>query len=409
MNTNLVILLKLVAFLIIFIYNLQMFSYSETIINRRFKGKNSYIITSIINVNLLHLLIKFGISIAIIYLIFICILFIEFFILYDSEILAIFFGCENFILHITLLRMLVLSVFSIIFDLSIYHIIHNEMLYLFSIIISTLLLSIFLIIFKSIIYSKNLRLIVKNKEQLKYLGIALTIMNIYIVITSMLYNRNSSNDLVSLLILSTSVMIFLVLYNLLNRTIKLVIMAEYKRKSMELENELIKNRENQKQLESIAFYDELTGLYNRRCAMLSLEKLIKSNLEFSICFVDIDGLKYVNDILGHNEGDEYIKIIANIISNEFYDEDKVCRVGGDEFLILLPNCNESLALKRANELFEKVIYQAENIKKEYVMSISYGVTHVNMNDDIDLTEIINLADKNMYKFKNLRKKSRDIY
>ncbi|MCS6110095.1 GGDEF domain-containing protein [Clostridium botulinum] len=409
MNTNLVILLKLVAFLIIFIYNLQMFSYSETIINRRFKGKNSYIITSIINVNLLHLLIKFGISIAIIYLIFICILFIEFFILYDSEILAIFFGCENFILHITLLRMLVLSVFSIIFDLSIYHIIHNEILYLFSIIISTLLLSIFLVIFKSIIYSKNLKLIVKNKEQLKYLGIALTIMNIYIVITSMLYNRNSSNDLVSLLILSTSVMIFLVLYNLLNRTIKLVIMAEYKRKSMELENELIKNRENQKQLESIAFYDELTGLYNRRCAMLSLEKLIKSNLEFSICFVDIDGLKYVNDILGHNEGDEYIKIIANIISNEFYDEDKVCRVGGDEFLILLPNCNESLALKRANELFEKVIYQAENIKKEYVMSISYGVTHVNMNEDIDLTEIINLADKNMYKFKNLRKKSRDIY
>ncbi|NFR14245.1 GGDEF domain-containing protein, partial [Clostridium botulinum] len=71
MNTNLVILLKLVAFLIIFIYNLQMFSYSETIINRRFKGKNSYIITSIINVNLLHLLIKFEISIAIIYLIFI--------------------------------------------------------------------------------------------------------------------------------------------------------------------------------------------------------------------------------------------------------------------------------------------------------------------------------------------------
>lgn len=409
MNTNLVILLKLVAFLIIFIYNLQMFSYSETIINRRFKGKNSYIITSIINVNLLHLLIKFGISIAIIYLIFICIFFIEFFILYDSEILAIFFGCENFILHITLLRMLVLSVFSIIFDLSIYHIIHNEILYLFSIIISTLLLSIFLVIFKSIIYSKNLKLIVKNKEQLKYLGIALTIMNIYIVITSMLYNRNSSNDLVSLLILSTSVMIFLVLYNLLTRTIKLVIMAEYKRKSMELENELIKNRENQKQLESIAFYDELTGLYNRRCAMLSLEKLIKSNLEFSICFVDIDGLKYVNDILGHNEGDEYIKIIANIISNEFYDEDKVCRVGGDEFLILLPNCNESLALKRANELFEKVIYQAENIKKEYVMSISYGVTHVNMNEDIDLTEIINLADKNMYKFKNLRKKSRDIY
>ncbi|NFL93105.1 diguanylate cyclase [Clostridium botulinum] len=409
MNTNLVILLKLVAFLIIFIYNLQMFSYSETIINRRFKGKNSYIITSIINVNLLHLLIKFGISIAIIYLIFICILFIEFFILYDSEILAIFFGCENFILHITLLRMLVLSVFSIIFDLNIYHIIHNEMLYRFSIIISTLLLSIFLVIFKSIIYSKNLRLIVKNKEQLKYLGIALTIMNIYIVVTSMLYNRNSSNDLVSLLILSTSVMIFLVLYNLLNRTIKLVIMAEYKRKSMELENELIKNRENQKQLESIAFYDELTGLYNRRCAMLSLEKLIKSNLEFSICFVDIDGLKYVNDILGHNEGDEYIKIIANIISNEFYDEDKVCRVGGDEFLILLPNCNESLALKRANELFEKVIYQAENIKKEYVMSISYGVTHVNMNEDIDLTEIINLADKNMYKFKNLRRKARNNY
>ncbi|NFO09729.1 GGDEF domain-containing protein [Clostridium botulinum] len=409
MNTNLVILLVIISFLSILMYNLQMFFYSETIINRRFQGKNPYVIASIINLILIYLMLYLELPISMLYLTLIYILFIEFFILYDEKIGAIFFGSGTFILHITVLRMLVLSMFSIIFDCSVYGVIKNKILYLFSIVISTLLLSIFLIVFKSIIKSENLKLIVKNKYQLKYLNMSLLIKNIYIVIISMLYNRNSSNDVVSVFILSTSIMILLVLYNLLNRTIKIAVMDEYKRKSMDLENELIRNKESQKQLESIVFFDELTGVYNRRFAMLELEHLVNNDEEFSICFIDIDGLKYVNDLLGHNEGDEYIKTIADIISSEFCGNDKVCRVGGDEFLVLLPHCNEKLALNKAKDLFDKVTYHSENIKKEYVLSISYGVTHGNVNKDMSPTEIINLADKNMYKFKNSRKKSRDIY
>ncbi|AOR24946.2 GGDEF domain-containing protein [Clostridium taeniosporum] len=409
MNTNLVIMLKVISFIMIFIYNLQMFFYSDTIIDRRFKGKVPYIIVSIINIKLIYLVLYLRIFVAFMYLIFIVILFIEFIILYDSEVMAIVFGVKNFILHITLVRMLVLSIFSIIFDSSIYNILDNKILYTMSIIISTILLSIFLVIFNSIVKSKNIKLIIKNKEQLKYLDIFLIIMNLYIVITSILYNKNFVNNLVSILILSTSIMIFLALYNLLNRTLKIVVMGEYKRKSINLEYELIKNKANQRQLESIAFVDELTGIYNRRFAMLSLEYLLENNFEFSICFIDIDRLKYVNDILGHNEGDEYIKTISDIISIEFYGDDRVCRIGGDEFLILLPNCDEKSALKRAKDLFERVVYQSKNIKKEYVMSISYGVTHVNKNENVTPSHIIDLADKRMYKFKKNNKKSRENY
>lgn len=403
MNITLVKLLKLISVTLIFIYNMQMFFYSETVINKRFKGKILYVIISITNILWVCLAEYFKCPIALIYLMMTFILFIEFLILYDCNIKALFFGSGNFFLNITLLRMSILSIFSIIFKCNIHDIIENKDLYNISIIISTLLLIIILFVFNKIVKVKNIKLIIKNKEQLKYLNGSLTMMNIYIIIASMLYNKHSFNNFVSIVILSTSVMTFLFLYNILNRTLKIVVMDEYKTKLIYLENELMKNKKNQEQLESIAFTDELTGIFNRRCAMINLEELLKNNVHFSICFVDIDGLKNVNDILGHNEGDKYIKTISNIIASEFCEDESVCRIGGDEFLILLPRCDEKSALIKAKRLFDKVEHESKFTKKGYVMSMSYCVTYIDGSENLTIEEIIDRADKKMYEFKKSRK------
>lgn len=407
-NINVVGSLKLIYLVLIFIYNMQIFFYSETIINKRFKGKSLYIIICIINISWICLVENSKYPVSVIYLMLISILFIEFLMLYDHNIKVILFGSKNLFLNIVLLRMSILNIFSIIFKCNIYDIIENKYLYNISTIISIILLSAILFIFNKVVKVKNIKLLLKNKEQLKYLNNSLTIMSIYTIITSMLYNKNTFNTFISIVILATEVITCIFLCAILNRTLKIVVMDEYKTKLIYLENELIKNKKNQKKLEDIAFTDELTGIFNRRCAMINLKNLVKKSTCFSVCFVDIDGLKNVNDILGHNEGDKYIKTISNIIANEFYENESVCRIGGDEFLILLPNCDEKTALIKAKKLFDKVEHESKFTKKGYIMSMSYGVAYIKEGEKLTPEEIIDKADKKMYEFKKSRKINRKI-
>ncbi|GAA0075892.1 GGDEF domain-containing protein [Clostridium sp. CTA-5] len=406
MDLKTIFIIKVLAFISIFIYNIKSFKYSETIIKSKNKGILIYIIVSILNLFLLNGILKFNIPIAIINICCIITFFIEFIILFNSKLLEKFFGSGNFILHIMLLRLIVLCAFSIWFKCSMYEIINNEFLYYNSIFITMILCMIFLSIFKRLIDSEKIELIVKHREQLKYLSIAVAIMNIYLIIISILYEFNTYKILSPLFFLATSLMIFLAFYTVFNHGIKMSLMIEYKQKSTYLENELVKNKENQEKLKSVIFIDELTGIYNRRYAITNLNKLILKKQEFCVCFIDIDGLKYVNDIFGHNEGDEYIKFVVENISTELSDNDKFCRVGGDEFLILSPYCSNMLAEKKAHRIFEKINRETNKTNKDYKMSISYGIVHIKAGESYDIDNILELADKNMYKFKKARKKIR---
>lgn len=406
MDLKITFIIKVLAFLSIFIYNIKSFKYSETIIKSKNKGILIYIIVSVLNLFLLNSILKLNIPIAIINICCIIIFFIEFIILFNSKLLEKFFGSGNFILHIMLLRLIVLSIFSIWLKCSIYEVINNEFLYYNSIFITMIFCMLFLSIFKRLIDSEKIELIVKHREQLKYLSIAVTIMNIYLIIISILYEFNIYKILNPLFLLATSLMIFLAFYTVFNHGIKMSLMIEYKQKSVYLENELVKNKENQEKLKSVIFIDELTGIYNRRYAIINLNKLILKNEEFCVCFIDIDGLKYVNDIFGHNEGDEYIKSVVEYVSSELSDTDKFCRVGGDEFLILIPHYNQILAEEKAFRIFEKINSETNKNNKDYKMSISYGIVHIKAGESYDIDNILELADKNMYKFKKARKKFR---
>ncbi len=157
--------------------------------------------------------------------------------------------------------------------------------------------------------------------------------------------------------------------------------------------------EKEQQLMREAFDDPLTGLYNRRYAMDHLEQLYTKKSEFCISMVDVDHLKYCNDVHGHTAGDTYLMHICQALST-LGDGKTVCRIGGDEFLIIAENTSvEELncALKTIrdsliqNKLFEPV---------PFPQSFSYGTATNAPFGSKTLSELLKEADVYMYQYKS---------
>lgn len=161
---------------------------------------------------------------------------------------------------------------------------------------------------------------------------------------------------------------------------------------------------NRKIIEN-ATLDMLTGVFNRRVGMEKLDQFIvrakKFHEKLTICFVDINDLKKVNDTYGHKDGDEYIKKIVELITENVRENDLVSRLGGDEFLIIFKNCE----VKDAERVIKRIESDINKINDSklfsYKMSISRGV--VAYKYDMEASEFVELADKKMYVDKRRKK------
>lgn len=153
-----------------------------------------------------------------------------------------------------------------------------------------------------------------------------------------------------------------------------------------------------KKFESLTFFDTLTGVYNRNYFLkYDFNKL--SCLPCSYIMCDCNNLKDVNDYFGHGAGDIYIKETAGIMKHVL-PEDGICiRWGGDEFLLIIQNCDEDACKKLIEEMEEQ-----QKIKKKEIpymeIAIGYQVrSNLRQNEE----EVIKAADKNMYEDKKRKK------
>ena len=166
-------------------------------------------------------------------------------------------------------------------------------------------------------------------------------------------------------------------------------------------------RQSKEELEKLASTDILTGLANRRAGIMFLEQQIslskRNGFTLTVCFIDVDGLKAVNDIQGHEMGDDLIKSSAMILSNTLRDSDLVCRLGGDEFLVIFPDCN----IKQATELWDRVNAEIERLNsdsdKSYQISFSHGFSEFTSSNNLSANQLISLADSEMYKEKKKKR------
>lgn len=145
-------------------------------------------------------------------------------------------------------------------------------------------------------------------------------------------------------------------------------------------------------------HDILTGLYNRAFFDEELDRLAHSRM-FPLCIVmaDVNGLKIVNDTQGHAAGDLLIRLAAKIIKTAFRAEDLVFRIGGDEFAVLLPVTNMSMA----EEAVERIMNCPEFLAGQ--VSVAFGIALAESNDQ--LAEAIKLSDQLMYQHKSSQKES----
>ena len=110
------------------------------------------------------------------------------------------------------------------------------------------------------------------------------------------------------------------------------------------------NNRMQQQLKKNATYDSLTGAYNRNAGFAVAEQMVKlakrTKETFVICYIDLNNLKLVNDNHGHDLGDRFIRGLIDALRQSLRDTDSIIRLGGDEFLVLLPQCDEAKARER---------------------------------------------------------------
>src|SRR5579863_251403 len=156
------------------------------------------------------------------------------------------------------------------------------------------------------------------------------------------------------------------------------------------------------QLSNLAFTDELTGLYNRRGFMPLTERQLRlgrrSGREMLLFFVDVDGLKRINDSFGHGEGDLALTRTAEALRKTFRDSDVLARLGGDEFAALAIEASghsEAFITSRLRRNLET----ASSKDPRYPLSVSLGVVRFDPRSTSSLTQLMLQADKAMYEHK----------
>ena len=153
-------------------------------------------------------------------------------------------------------------------------------------------------------------------------------------------------------------------------------------------------------------FDDLTGAFNRGAGLNFLREQLKickqKNLHITICYIDIDNLKGINDKYGHRKGDKVIVSVVNLIKDNIRNSDRIMRIGGDEFVIIFPNCSADQAeiiVDRIKERLKEVKWEADD---EHVVSFSYGFAQCGEGESIETVDsLLDRADLQMYKYKKL--------
>lgn len=147
------------------------------------------------------------------------------------------------------------------------------------------------------------------------------------------------------------------------------------------------------------FFDELTGLLNRRAGIEKINQLLKENKTFTVALADIDNLKYVNDIYGHDEGDFLLKKIAKILNQRLNKLDFIFRLSSDEFLLVYNRDDKKSVSRLLIEGNKEAKALKEKYHKNYDFSYTFGLYTVLKDNVLSATDIIAKSDEQMYKQK----------
>jgi diguanylate cyclase (GGDEF)-like protein len=173
-----------------------------------------------------------------------------------------------------------------------------------------------------------------------------------------------------------------------------------------LQKEICDRQAAEAEVRRLSITDELTGIYNRRgffiLAQQQLKQIQRSQIPASLMFIDLDGLKVINDTFGHDVGNAAIVAAANLFKHTFRESDIVARLGGDEFAVLMQGRNPSSEVIQ-QRLRTAIARFNQTQKQPFHLSMSVGLQSYDTNQPVSLDQLLNLADMKMYESKRLKK------
>jgi diguanylate cyclase (GGDEF)-like protein len=176
-----------------------------------------------------------------------------------------------------------------------------------------------------------------------------------------------------------------------------------------LRRELDRTKEKLNEVERVADTDSLSSIANRRAFVRELSRVMsyaeRYNVETSLLFFDVDGLKDVNDTQGHAAGDAVLIHIAEVLRASIRTSDVVGRLGGDEFAVILSHANEAQAMQKAELLQSRIASTPVAFEgKSIATAASVGVYTFGPGETP--TNVLAAADKKMYSQKQARRAQR---
>ncbi len=165
-------------------------------------------------------------------------------------------------------------------------------------------------------------------------------------------------------------------------------------------HDVTEKKKSEKALQWQATHDALTKLHNRTAFQTTLKSSLRQemlgNSRHSVLFMDLDKFKLINDTVGHLAGDEVLKQAAFLLRKSIREEDYLCRFGGDEFALILFDCDTAMAKKWAQKLIDTILEHTFSWnEKSFKIGLSVGIAEVNA-DNRNVTAILSQADLACY-------------
>jgi two-component system cell cycle response regulator len=165
-------------------------------------------------------------------------------------------------------------------------------------------------------------------------------------------------------------------------------------------------------LQAMSLVDDLTSLYNRRgfltLARQQLKVADRMKKRVSHIFVDLDGLKQINDTVGHRAGDQALLETADLLREVFRDSDIIARIGGDEFVVLAMETTGATADTFASRVQECVTQRNARGERRFPLSLSMGVAYYDPEVPCPLDDLLARADRLMYEDKRSKRSNAPI-
>jgi diguanylate cyclase (GGDEF)-like protein len=172
-------------------------------------------------------------------------------------------------------------------------------------------------------------------------------------------------------------------------------------------------KRSEEELRTLSFIDELTSLYNRRGFLAIAAKQFKINKRAKdsmlLLYVDLDGMKWINDSFGHSEGDIALLKTAEVLKNTFRESDIIGRLGGDEFAVLATLTNRDSASVIKERLEGQLDILNMRGSHRYYLSLSIGTAHCMPEETATMEDMLDRADKLMYLSKAAKEKTKGYH